>query len=61
MIGANAMKTIHSLRMVAACSLLGAVVTGIATGWVDSPPFDLRAIGAAIGAMSAIAMQVLHA
>ena len=55
------MKTIHSLRMVAAFSLLGAVVTGIATGWVDSPPFDLRAIGAAIGAMSAIAMQVLHA
>lgn len=54
------MKTIHSLRVVAAFSLLGAVVTGIATGWVDNPPFDLRAIGAAVGAAGAIAMQILH-
>ena len=53
-------KTIHSLRAVAAFALLGAVVTGAATGWVDNPPFDLRAIGAALGASAAITMQVLH-
>ncbi len=41
--------TIHKLRFVVGCALVGSVLTGVFLGWVPVP-FDLRIVGASIGA-----------
>ncbi len=52
---------ISDLRLVASFALLGAVVMGVAVGWVDNQPIDFRLLGAVIGAAVAIAAKLRHA
>jgi hypothetical protein len=54
----NSNPTLHKVRMVAACALIGSVVTGVAFGWADLS-FDPRSIGAGLGALAG-ALRVLH-
>ena len=55
------MQVIHSLRLIASFSLLGAVVFGSLTGWIEHQPVDFRAIGAILGALTAIGAKAYHA
>ena len=52
--------TIHSLRIIASFALLGAVVCGVATGWMEHQAVDYRAIGAVVGALSAVGLRARH-
>lgn len=53
-----AIQLVHSARLVASFALLGAVLAGIAIGWVDRPwSVDPRAIGAVVGAVIAVAAK----
>lgn len=54
----NTNETLHKVRLVAGCALIGSVVTGVCLGWFDWS-FDPRAIGAGIGA-TAGALKVMH-
>jgi hypothetical protein len=56
----NGPGLLHSVRLVASFALLGAVLTGIAVGWVGQLPFDPRIIGAVVGALAAIAGRATH-
>ena len=47
-------KTMHNLRIVAGGALIGSVLTGVFFGWVPSP-FDLRVVGAGLGAIASAA------
>jgi hypothetical protein len=52
---------LHSLRLIASFALLGAVLMGVAVGWMDRPSFDPRIIGAVIGAVAGIIAKATHA
>ena len=41
--------TLHKLKVVAGCALIGSVLTGTFFGWIAFP-FDLHIIGASVGA-----------
>lgn len=58
--GTDVNTVIRSLRIVASFALLGAVVMGILTGWMDHPPVDFRALGAGAGFVAGIAFKALH-
>ena len=49
----SAYPALRKLRMVAGYALIGSVSTGAIFGWMDSS-IDPRAIGASIGALTAI-------
>jgi len=51
--------TLHKLRFVTGCALIGSVLTGAFFAWVPVP-FDLRVVGAGIGALAG-AFAVFHA
>jgi hypothetical protein len=51
-------KTIHKMRIVAGFALVGSVLTGAFLGWVPTP-FDVRFIGAGLGAAFG-AVSVFH-
>ena len=53
-------KRIGSVSFFLACAMIGAVFAGIGLGWIDNPPFDLRAAGAVAGAGLAMAAKALH-
>lgn len=42
---------IHKLRVIAGYALIGSVLTGTLLGWVPMP-FDLRIVGASVGAVA---------
>lgn len=44
-------KQVHQLRFVVGCALIGSVVTGALLGWIPAP-FDLRIVGAGVGALA---------
>lgn len=48
-------KQIHRAKFVVGCALIGTVVTGAFFGWVPAS-FDVRIIGAGLGAIAGIAM-----
>lgn len=50
---AKPMSTIHKMRLVVGCTLVGSVVAGAAFGWFDTP-VDPRALGAGLGALAGI-------
>ncbi len=56
----SAMRVLNTLRFVASFALLGAVLTGVAVGWMDGTSFDPRVIGAGAGAAVAIIAKVAH-
>ena len=45
---------IREIKFVVGCTLIGSVVTGALFGWVQIP-FDIRLIGAGVGAIAGIA------
>lgn len=47
-------KTMHNMRIIAGGALIGSVLTGVFFGWVPSP-FDLRVVGAGLGALASAA------
>lgn len=51
---------LSSMRVVAGCALLGAVLSGIFFGWV-SLPGDIRSYGAAAGAIAGVVSKMYHA
>ena len=53
-------QVLHSLRLVASFALLGAVLAGVAVGWIDHPSFDPRILGALIGAAVGIGAKAAH-
>jgi len=44
-------STIHKLRIIAGFALVGSVLTGVFLGWAPVP-FDLRVVGAGVGAFA---------
>ena len=40
--------TLHKLRLVVGCALIGSVVAGAFFGWLNTP-FDPRAVGISVG------------
>jgi hypothetical protein len=50
----NTYPALRKLRLVAGYALIGSVSAGVIFGWTDSS-VDPRAIGASIGALTAIA------
>lgn len=54
----NVNPTLHKIRLVAGCALIGSVVTGVVFGWFDLS-FDPRTIGASLGAVAGT-LKVLH-
>lgn len=50
---------LSSMRVVAGCALLGAVLSSILFGWVNIPG-DIRSYGAALGAIAGVASKVYH-
>jgi hypothetical protein len=52
-------KTLHNLRYVTGCALIGSVLTGVFFAWIPAP-FDLRVVSASIGALVG-AMTLFHA
>lgn len=50
-------KAIQTTRVVLSFALLGALIVGVFTGWMDA---DLRPYGAAIGGAGAIALKLSH-
>ena len=55
----NEKKIFGSVRMVAGCALLGAIMFGAFLGWVDVPG-DIRSYGAALGATAGIYAKLSH-
>ena len=53
-------RAIHSLRVVASCALLGAVIMGVLTGWTDQQAVDFRLFGAIAGGMVAGAAMLFN-
>ncbi len=53
-------QIIRSLRLIASFALLGAVIVGAATGWVDNQHFDYRVLGALAGGAFAIFGKMTH-
>ena len=47
-------STIHKLRLIVGCTLIGSVVAGAILGWVDAPAVDPRALGAGLGALAGV-------
>lgn len=54
----NSKNVIHSLRLVASFSLLGALVAGAFLGWTET--HDFRAAGAVLGAAAGILLKTSH-
>ena len=52
--------TVHSLRLIASFALLGAVLAGSLTGWMEHNTIDFRMVGAALGALAAIGGKAMH-
>lgn len=52
-------KTLHKLRFVTGCALIGSVLTGAFLAWVPVP-FDVRVVGVTVGAIAG-AFAVFHA
>ena len=50
--------TLHKVRLIAGCALIGSVLTGVAFGWLDLS-FDPRAIGAGVGALAGT-LKAIH-
>ena len=46
-------KQIHQVKFVVGCMLIGSVVAGAFFGWIGAP-FDVRLIGASIGATAGL-------
>lgn len=46
-------KQIHRVKFVVACMLIGSVVAGAFFGWIGTP-FDIRIVGASIGATAGL-------
>ncbi|MCT9812416.1 hypothetical protein N0K08_17370 [Acidovorax sp. Be4] len=55
----NDKKVFGSLRVVAGCSLVGAIVFGAFFSWVDVPG-DVRSYGALLGAAAGVYAKVAH-
>jgi hypothetical protein len=49
-----------TIRLVASFALLGAVLTGVAVGWIDHLPFDPRLVGAIVGGGLGIVAKATH-
>lgn len=47
-------KKLHQLKFVVGCTLIGSVVTGAFFGWVPTE-FDIRIVGAGLGALAGVA------
>jgi hypothetical protein len=54
------MHIVHSLRNVAALALLGAVLTGVVTSGLESQAFDVRILGAIVGAGAGIVALMMN-
>jgi hypothetical protein len=59
--GTSVLRVLHALRFVASFALLGAVLSGVAVGWIEQMPWDPRIAGAAIGALAGIVAKATHA
>jgi uncharacterized membrane protein len=46
-------KQIHQVKFVVGCMLIGSVIAGAFFGWIGTP-FDVRIIGASIGATAGL-------
>ncbi|WP_406626094.1 hypothetical protein [Acidovorax sp. SDU_ACID1] len=55
----NDKKVFGSLRVVAGCALMGAILSGAFLSWVDVPG-DIRSYGAVLGAVAGIYAKVAH-
>lgn len=55
---AESNPTLHKMRWVAGCALIGSVLAGVLFGWADLS-FDPRAIGAGAGAITGT-LKLLH-
>ncbi|QYF95756.1 hypothetical protein KY495_11710 [Massilia sp. PAMC28688] len=53
-------STVHKLRFIAGCALIGSVVAGAFFGWVEAP-IDMRAVGVAIGTTAGLISNHLFA
>lgn len=55
----NGKKVFGSLRVIAGCALLGAILCGAFLGWVEVPG-DIRSYGAAVGAAAGVFVKIQH-
>ena len=54
----NFYNTIHFLKIVVGCSILGILIAGLLFGWVNTN-YDIREIGAMSGAILSIIIQMI--
>lgn len=55
----NNKKVFGSLRAVAGCALVGAIMFGAFFSWIDVPG-DIRSYGALLGAAAGVYAKVVH-
>ena len=46
-------RTMHKVRIIAGCALIGSVLTGVFLGWAPFS-FDIRVVGAGVGALAGL-------